>query len=179
MEELVQLHDKKFKLFLSEQQISEKVKELAAQIDKDFAGENPVFLCILNGSFIFAADLLRFIRFHTEMQFVKLSSYSGLESTGVIKEAHWDSEKLKGRRVIIIEDIIDTGETLHYFVPRLKSLGVQDVSIVSFLVKRSSMKYDLKIDYFGYEISNEFVVGYGLDYDEMGRNLESIYQLAE
>ncbi len=179
MGELIQLHDKKFKLFLSEDQIRSKVKQLAAQIDEDFDGQNPVFLCILNGSFIFAADLLRFIRFHTEMQFVKLSSYDGLESTGEIKEEHWNSEKLIGRRVIIIEDIIDSGQTLNYFIPRLKSLGVHDVTIVSFLVKRAALKFDLEIKYFGYEISNEFVVGYGLDYNEMGRNLESIYQLAD
>ncbi len=175
----IKLHNKEFEEFISEDQIRSKVKELALQIEDRFRDKNPLFLCILNGSFIFAADLLRYIQFDTEVQFVKLSSYQGLSSTGKVKESIWNKDLVKGRDLIIIEDIIDTGETLHYFIPQVNELGPISVNIVSFLVKPDAMKYPLDIQFSGIEIPNQFVVGYGLDYDELGRNLESIYKLVE
>lgn len=179
MQKIIKLHDLHFEPYLTKEMIMEKVQKMGAAIQKDFEGKQPVFLAILNGSFIFAADLARASEIDLETTFIKLSSYHGTASTGKVKEVIGLDVDLKDRHVVIVEDIIDSGQTLHEFIPRLKAMGTASVSLAVLLLKPEAVKYDFDIAYLGFEIPNKFVVGYGLDYNGLGRNLEEIYQLVE
>jgi hypoxanthine phosphoribosyltransferase len=176
----VTLHDKSFDSYLSEQTILDRVRELAEQISRDYAGKRPpLFIGILNGAFMFASDLFKHLSIDAEISFIKLASYSGTKSTGKVITAIGLDQDLIGRDVIIIEDIVDTGKTLHEFLPKLQHSQPASMRIATLLHKPEATLFDLNLDYVGFSIPNKFVVGYGLDYDGLGRNLREIYQLAE
>jgi hypoxanthine phosphoribosyltransferase len=175
----IQVHDKNFVPYLTAQAIAEKVSQLALQISKDYAGKRPLFLAVLNGSFLFAADLFRNLTIEAEISFIKLASYKGTTSTGNVITAIGLEESLHERHIILLEDIIDTGKTLHGFIPQLEHQGPASIRIAALLTKPEALQYPVHADYIGFEIPNKFVVGYGLDYDGLGRNIPEIYQLAE
>lgn len=177
MKRKVRLHDKDFVLYIGKKEIDSINKQLAAQINKDYQGKRPIVLSILNGSFIFAADLVRYFDFPVKMEFVRYSSYEGTESTGVIKQILGLKSDIKDQDLLIIEDIVDTGTTLSKALEELRSHGPSSVRVVSLLLKPDALRYVIPIDYVGKEIPNDFVVGYGLDYDELGRDLPAIYRL--
>jgi len=173
----IKVKDKEFKLSISAEQIAEAVERLAADINRDLKDKNPLFLVVLNGAFIFAADLYRKITIESEISFVKLASYSGTSSTSDVKELIGLNERLRGRTVVILEDIIDTGTTMQYLINKLLYLGVADVKLAALLFKPNAFRESFRIDYLGLEIPNEFIVGYGLDYDGFGRNYADIYKI--
>lgn len=173
----IQVLDKTFVPYLSEAAIQEKITELAAQLNKDYAGKRPIFLSILNGSFLFTADLFKQITIEAEVSFIKLASYKGTSSTGNVITAIGLDTNVKDRHIIILEDIIDTGKTLHHYLPQLDNMQPASVKIAVLLDKKEALQYPVKIDYACFEIPNKFVVGYGLDYDGLGRNSKDIYQL--
>lgn len=174
---LVQVKDKTFRPFISSDKLQHRIAELGAAISKEYAGLHPLFIGILNGSFIFAADLFRSITIDAEISFIKLASYQGTTSTGKVVTAIGLDETLNGRHIIIVEDIVDTGNTMNAFLPELLDRRPASVKIAALLIKPASLMHDIKVDYHGFEISNEFVVGYGLDYDGYGRNLPELYQV--
>jgi len=174
---MVSIHDKTFGPFISRQEIDARVAALGAQISADYAGKRPLIIAILNGSFIFAADLFRALTIEAEISFIKLASYKGTSSTGHVVTAIGMEEKLNGRHVIILEDIIDTGKTLHSFLPEILHRGPESLKIATFLSKPDALTHEVRADYVGFEIPNNFVVGYGLDYDGLGRNLPELYTL--
>lgn len=173
----IQVLDKTFVPYLEEAAIQEKITELAAQLNKDYAGKRPLFLSILNGSFLFTADLFKQITIEAEVSFIKLASYKGTSSTGNVITAIGLDTNVKERHVIILEDIIDTGKTLHHYLPQLESMQPASIKIAVLLDKKEALQYPVTIDYACFEIPNKFVVGYGLDYDGLGRNSKAIYQL--
>ena len=173
----IRVKDKEFKLSISSAEIGKVVDNLASQLNRDLKDKNPLFLVVLNGAFIFAADLYRKITVPSEISFVKLASYSGTSSTSDVKELIGLNEKLKGRYVVILEDIIDTGTTMQYLINKLHYIGVEDVKLVALLFKPNAFRESFRIDYLGMEIPNDFIVGYGLDYDGFGRNYADIYKL--
>lgn len=175
--EKVKAGDLSFEIYLSEKEIVEKVVALGKQISVSYRDKNPLFIVVLNGAFIFAADLLRNVDFHCETSFVKLKSYKGLTSTGKSETILGLETSVTDRHVVIIEDIVDTGNTLFQFMKELKELHPASVSLASLLFKEEAFKFDYSIDYIGFTITDRFVIGYGLDYNDMGRNLKSIYQL--
>ena len=175
----VQVKDKQFALYISEEEILARVKELANRMNTDLAGKNPLFLVILNGSFVFAADLLRDITIPCEITFVRVASYEGVSSTGEVKQLLGLTQNIEGRTVIIVEDIIDTGFTMKELLRILKEKNPAEIHIASLLVKPDNLQVDLDIPYRCFDIANEFIVGYGLDYDHEGRNLRHIYQVVE
>ena len=179
MNTVVQVKDKKFALYISEEKIKERVKEVASQIDEDLRKKNPLFLVVLNGSFVFAADLLRNINFPCEITFVRMSSYEGDKSTGSVKQLIGLNEDVSGRTVVIVEDIIESGTTMKEMLRILGEKKPKDVFITSLFVKPGCLKVSLKIDYRCFDIENDFIVGYGLDYNQEGRNLPHIYQIIE
>jgi len=170
--------DKSFVSFLSAEMIAEKVAQIAEAIDKDYEGKRPLFLAVLNGSFIFAADLFKRITVEAEISFIKLASYKGTSSSGSIITAIGLEESIFERHIILLEDIIDTGKTFNSFIPQLMHQQPASVKIAALLSKPDALQYPVSIDYKGFEIPNKFVVGYGLDYDGLGRNYPEIYQLA-
>ena len=174
-----QAHELSFDLYLTEEQIMQRVEALGKQITKDYAQKKPVFLSILNGAFIFMADLARCVDLPCETTFIKLSSYDGVKSTGNISTLIGMDIDLAGRDVIVVEDIIDTGNTLHQFLIELEKAKPSSVRLASLLVKPDALQHDLEVHYRGFDIPNKFVIGYGLDYNGEGRNLRSIYKLAE
>lgn len=173
----LQLHDLSFVPFISRKEIQQRIHALAAQINTDYAGKNPLVIGVLNGSFIFVADLLRELTIHAEVSFVKLSSYEGTATTGNVTTAIGLKENLHGRHVIVAEDIIDTGKTLSSFLPELYKQQPATVKIATFLTKPAARRYDVQADYTAFEIEDRFVVGYGLDYNGLGRNLPELYVL--
>lgn len=173
----IRVLDKTFKEYISEKEISERVNELAEKINSDFAGKEVVFLGILNGSFLFAADLFKRIDLKAKISFVKLASYEGTKSSGTIKELIGWNEDIKNKYIIVIEDIVDTGNTLERIVDELVIRKVNGIKIATLLLKPKAYTKDIPIDYVGFEIPNDFVIGYGLDYGGYGRNLPSIYAL--
>lgn len=173
----ITLKDKSFVPYITADKISESVKNVAQKINADLATENPLFLVVLNGSFMFAADLLKEITFPCEISFIKLASYHGTSSTGTVTEMIGLTEEIKGRTVVVIEDIVDTGVTIEKLFTVLNKKEVKQIKIASFLLKPEAYKKEAKIDYVGIEIPNDFVVGYGLDYDGLGRNMKEIYVL--
>ncbi len=176
---VIQVRDKKFQPYIKAPQIQEQIGKLASQMNIDYAGKNPLFIAILNGSFMFAADLFKEINMEAEICFIKLASYKGTKSTGNVITSIGLDENLKGRHVIIIEDIVDTGKTLHEFLPQLLNQQPASLKIAALLHKPEALTYPLTIDYLGFSVPNKFLLGYGLDYDGLGRNLKEIYQLVE
>ncbi len=175
----ITVHDKQFEPWMSANQLAERIAQMAEQINIDYENKKPLFIAILNGSFIFAADLFKQINIEAEICFIKLVSYKGTKSTGNVITSIGLDESLKDRHVVIIEDIIDTGKTLHEFLPQLYNQQPATVNICSLLHKPDAIKFPLTIKYLGFAIENKFVLGYGLDYDGLGRNLPEIYKLVE
>jgi len=174
---VIKVHDKVFETFLSEETIQKRVKELAAAINNDYKGKRPLFIAILNGAFMFASDLFKNLDIDAEICFIKLISYQGTKSTGRIVTSIGLMEDVHGKDVVLIEDIVDTGKTLNDFLPNLKHQQPASLKIAALLHKPTATEYPLTIDYLAFSIPNKFVVGYGLDYDGLGRNLKEIYQL--
>lgn len=177
--ETVQIKDKRFGVYITSKQIQERVNEIAQAINKDYAGKNPIIIGVLNGSFIFCADLFREIEVPAEVSFIRMASYEGTTSSGEVKQILGLSDNVFKREIIIVEDIIDSGLTMKNILNHFKERGAKSVEVASLLVKPGSMKNKVEIKYCGFEIPDAFVVGYGLDYDKQGRNLKDIYQLKE
>lgn len=175
----VTLKDRTFSLSMTAAEIQNAVAILADQLNRDMQGSTPLFLVILNGSFMFAADLMKRITLPCEVSFVKLASYSGNQSTGAVKKLIGLNEDMKGRDVVILEDIIDSGITMDHLLEQLKDQAPASVRIVTFLFKPNAFQKSFPIDYVGISIPNDFIVGYGLDYDGLGRNLPDIYKIVE
>ncbi|MVT10804.1 hypoxanthine phosphoribosyltransferase [Chitinophaga tropicalis] len=176
---VIQVHDKKFQPYIGEQQLQERIREISAALSNDLKGKKPLFIAILNGSFMFAADVFKNLTIEAEISFIKLVSYKGTKSTGNVVTSIGLDEDLYGRTVVILEDIVDTGKTLSQFLPQLEHQQPEKLLIASLLTKPEAMKYPIKIDYLGFSVPNKFLLGYGLDYDGLGRNLPEIYQLVE
>jgi len=169
--------DKEFELFLSQEEIEEAISKVAANINKDLDGKNPLFVCVLNGSFMFASELMKRITIPTEMTFVKMSSYSGTKSSGTVKEVYGLEEDIKDRTVVIVEDIVDTGHTMRQMIEQLKNKNPKEIIISTLLLKPDALINDVPLDYVALEIPNDFIIGYGLDYDGYGRNYPDIYKI--
>ena len=174
---VVKIQDKLFETSISEAEIKQRVKAVAEQINRDMAGKNPLLLAVLNGAFVFAADLMRELTIPCEISFVKLASYQGTTSTGKVKEVIGINENLAGRTVIIVEDIVESGATMKQMIESLGTRNPASVHICTLLLKPDRLKVDLDIDYAAFRIPNDFIVGYGLDYDQQGRQLPDIYTL--
>ena len=176
----IEVNGRVFDEYVSAQKIAECVKKVAERINTDYAGKKPLFICVLNGAFMYASDLFKQIELPTEITFVRLKSYEGTATTGDVKILNPLTVDVKDRDVIVIEDIVDTGLTMHGFVKYLKEQGTNSVEITSFLFKPEALRYaDAEPKYIGLEIPTKFVLGYGLDYDEMGRNLPALYVLRD
>ena len=174
---LIQVNDKKFQPYISAAEIQQRIKALADDINKEYAGRRPIFIAILNGSFMFASDLFKEISIDAEICFIKLASYKGTRSTGNVITSIGLDEPLKDRHVIIIEDIVDTGNTLHKFLPQLYNQQPASLKIAALLHKPEALEHPITIDFLGFSVPNKFLLGFGLDYDGLGRNLAEIYQL--
>jgi hypoxanthine phosphoribosyltransferase len=172
----MKIKDLEFKKFIPADRIDKKITALARRIDKDYENRIPVFLSILNGSFMFAADLMKQITIPCRISFVKVSSYSGTTSTGQIKTLIGHEESLFGLDIIIIEDIVDSGLTLQKIMEDLKGLGAKSVEAITLLRKQEAREKNINVKYIGFELDSEFVLGYGLDYDGLGRNLPDLYK---
>lgn len=177
--ELIQVHDKKFEPYLSATQIDAEVKRVAGEINKDYQDKKPLFIAILNGSFMFASDLFKEIEIDAEICFIKLASYKGIKSSGQVITAIGLDVDLVGREIIVLEDIVDTGNTLSQFLPQIYNHQPSSLKIAALLHKPDALIHPIKIDYLGFNVPNKFLLGYGLDYDGLGRNLREIYQLVE
>ena len=175
----MKIKDLSFREFISAEKIQETVASLAATINEDYAGRTPVFLPILNGSFMFASDLVKEIKIPCRISFVKVSSYQGTQSSGQLKTLIGHEESLFNQDIIIIEDIVDSGLTLQKIIEELRSLGTRSVEAVSLLRKTPAREKNIDVKYVGFDIDMEFVLGYGLDYDGLGRNFGKIYKLDE
>lgn len=176
---IVKVKDKTFRTFIPEAEVLQRVKAVADKLNEDMKDKNPLFLAVLNGSFMFAADLMRMITIPCEISFVKLASYQGTTSSGKIKEVIGINEELKGRTVVIVEDIVDTGFTMKRMLDQLGTRDPESLHICTLLVKPGKLQVPLNIEYAAMEIPNDFIVGYGLDYDQQGRNLRDIYTIVE
>lgn len=179
MSESIRVHDKHFVPYITEQEIDAQIKKLAGEIGRDYAGKKPLFIAILNGAFMFASDLFKHLDIEAEICFIKLASYKGTKSTGKVITAIGLDEELYDRDVVILEDIVDTGKTLNEFLPQLNHHHPKSLKIAALLQKPDALEHDIKVDYSGFTIPNKFVLGYGLDYDGLGRNIPAIYQLVE
>lgn len=172
----VKIHDKEFELFISHEKIQSVIEEMAEKMNSELAGKDPLFLCILNGSFMFAAELFKRIDFvETEISFVKLASYQGDQTTGKVKQLIGLNENIEGRTVVVLEDIVDTGITIENIQQQLAGLNPKEVLVATMLLKPDALQREVDLKYVGMEIPNDFIVGYGLDYDGQGRNLIDIY----
>lgn len=179
MQPIIEANGLQFQPMISEAAIQEKVQEMGKQISADYKDLKPLLIGILNGAFIFAADLMRAIEIDCEISFVKLASYKGLESTGKVSTMIGLEVDVKDRHIILVEDIVDSGKTLSTFIPTLKEAGPASVALAALLVKPESIQHELEINYSGFEIPPAFVIGYGLDFNGLARNLKGIYQLKE
>jgi hypoxanthine phosphoribosyltransferase len=175
----VQVRELVFEKFIGREEIEAAVQRVADGINRDYSGKNPLLLAILNGAFIFASDLMRKITIPCEISFVKYASYSGTLTTSKVKELIGVNEELEGRHVIVVEDIVDTGITMHKLLNDIREKNPLDVRVACFCFKAEAFQKDFKIDYLGMEISNDFIVGYGLDYDGHGRNFPEIYKVVK
>ncbi|NML37132.1 hypoxanthine phosphoribosyltransferase [Chitinophaga sp. G-6-1-13] len=176
---VIQVHDKKFQPYIGATELQQRIKEIAADMSRDLKDERPLFIAILNGSFMFAGDVFKYLNIPAEISFIKLASYKGTKSTGNVVQAIGLDEDLFGRTVVILEDIVDTGKTLSQFLPQLEHQQPKKLLVASLLTKPEAMVHPIKIDYLGFSVPNKFLLGYGLDYDGLGRNLPEIYQLVE
>ncbi len=178
--ETVNCNGEVFEVFISKEQIEARISLLGSQLDKDFEGKKPIFIGILNGAFIFLSDLMRSVTIECEVDFLKLSSYGDEKvSSGEVTELKEIDAKILGRHIILVEDIVDTGLSMKYMVNRIKMYEPASVSVITLLHKKDATKHDVQIDYVGFEIPTKFVLGYGLDYAQEGRNLAQIYALSE
>lgn len=174
----IQLHDLLFTALFSEKKVQERVQELGFVITQEYHDKQPLFISILSGAFVFAADLMRAFDGNCEVGFVKLASYSGTQSSGSVQTVMGLENDLRDRHIIVVEDIVDSGRTLHFFLEHLRAQNPASICTVAFLRKPEAVEFPVQVDHVGFEIENRFVVGYGLDYDGLGRNLPGIYQLA-
>lgn len=177
--QIITVNDKQFKPFLSADKIKEQIQRLGAEINKDYATKRPLFIAILNGAFMFASDLFKELTIDAEICFIKLASYKGTKSTGNVITSIGLDESLKGRHVIVLEDIVDTGKTLHEFLPQLFDQQPASLKITALLHKPDALQHKITIDYLGFSVPDKFLLGYGLDFDGLARNLGEIYQLVE
>ena len=176
---IVTVHDKHFAPFISEEEIAKQVHRIALEMNQDLAHKDPIFLGILNGAFMFASDLYKLLSFPCQITFLKLASYSGTQSTGKVKQLIGINMELKNRVVVVLEDIVDTGVTLETILMQLSGFQPAEIRVATLLHKPEATIREVKLDYVGLEIPNDFIVGYGLDYDGYGRNLKEIYQLVK
>lgn len=175
----IQVKDKTFRISIPADKIQQQVDRIAAEVIRDLDGCEPVFLCVLNGSFMFAADLLKRVTIPAEVHFIKVSSYEGVSSTGKIREVIGLKASLTGRHVVIIEDIVDTGLTMSHLLETLKQQNPASLRVCTLLSKPEKLQVPLQLDYVALQIPNDFIVGYGLDYDDFGRNLPDIYTVVD
>ena len=175
----IQVKDREFEVFLKEEDIQKEIKRVASEINRDYAGKEPLFLCILNGSFMFAADLLKDVSIPCNVSFVKVSSYQGTDTTGKVKELMGLQEDVEGRHIIIVEDIVDTGYTMRDVLDSLAEKKAASVQVCALLCKPDKLKVDINLKYLAMNIPNGFIVGYGLDYDGFGRNSRDIYKIVK
>lgn len=173
--DVIQVKDKTFKLSIPSAKIQEQVSRVAAELVRDLDGRNPIFLCVLNGSFMFASDLLKQVNIPAEIHFVKVSSYQGTSSTGAVKQLIGLTKDITDRVIVIVEDIVDTGITMKQMLETLQQKNPAEIRICTLLAKPEKLQVPLKLDYVALEIPNDFIVGYGLDYDDYGRNWADIY----
>ena len=172
---IIQIKDKKFSLSIPETEIQEAVRQVGEAINRDMVDKDPLFICVLNGAFMFAGDLMKTVKIPCEITFIKLSSYDGLYTTGTVKEIIGLNESVVGRNVVVVEDIVDTGITMERILGSLRAKGAREIRIATFLQKPDALQRDITVDYIAMKIPNDFIVGYGLDYDGYGRNLKDIY----
>ena len=175
----IKIKDKSFRVSIPETEIKTRVKALAEQMSKDLEGKNPIFLAVLNGAFIFAADLMREMTIPCEISFVKLASYQGTTSTGKVKEVFGINEDLSGRTVVIVEDIVESGQTMKQMIESLGTRNPASVQICTLFFKPEKLKEELTLDYVAFRIPDDFILGYGLDYDGLGRELKDVYTIVE
>ncbi len=175
----IRIKDKDFRISIPAEEIQKRVKEVAEQINRDMADKNPLLIAVLNGAFMFAADLMRNLTIPCEISFVKLASYQGTTSTGTVKEVFGINEDLNGRTVIIVEDIVDTGLTIKRMVETLGTRNPESIHVCTLLLKPENVREDIDVEYVAFEIPNDFILGYGLDYDQQARNLPDIYTIVK
>ncbi len=173
------INGKEFEVFIHQQDIRDQIVRMANQVNRDYEGKTPLFLVILNGAFIFAADFIREVNIPSEITFMRLASYKKMKSTGKVKKLLGLVDDIVGRHIVILEDIVDTGHTLSNILEEFEGLGVASIEIAALLYKEMSVKKDIKPRYVGFRIPDRFVAGYGLDYDGFGRNLKDIYQVCD
>ncbi len=176
---MIQVHDKQFDVFIDQETLEKRIAALAGQMNQDYQGQRPLLIAVLNGSFLFVAELMKNITIDCEITFIRVSSYEGTGTTGKVKQILGLSEEIKGRDVIIIEDIVDTGHTMAELLGQITAQKPRSIEIATMLHKPEATRIPVTLKYVGFAIENKFVLGYGLDYDGLGRNLPCIYQLAE
>ena len=179
MNQLIIVNGKAFRTFISHDSILARVREMCAELRKRYQGKNPLFIGLLNGSFMFAADVMKYIEMDAEINFVRLASYRGMESSGEVQLNMGFETSIADRDIVILEDIIDSGRTLDYFLKLVQQERPRSVAIATLLLKPAAVQTSVSADIVGFEIPNKFVVGYGMDYDGLGRNLRDIWQLAD
>lgn len=179
MADKITLNDKVFRVMISAEQIDAAVDRVAASLNERYAGRTPIFLGVLSGSFLFLSDLVRKTTFNSQLSFVKISSYEGTESTGKVKQQLGVDFDIEGRDIIIVEDIIETGHSMNYLLDHLRRRNPASIAICTLFFKPDKFLYEYKVDYVALSIGNEFIVGYGLDYNQLGRNLKDIYVIDE
>jgi len=177
MTKTIKIKDKVFELFLAEEIINSAIKEMAEKMNKDLEGKDPLFICVLNGSFMFAAELMKNVTVPSEITFVRMASYRGTTSSGILKEIYGLEEEITGRTVVIVEDIVDTGTTMTLVIDQLMHDNPKEIKVATLLLKPDALKQKVQLDYVALEIPNDFIIGYGLDYDGYGRNLGDIYRI--
>jgi len=176
MPQTITLSDRSFRLYITESEIQQAIKEIAEQINVDYKDKTPLIIPVLNGSFMFASDLVKQLNCQCEISFIKASSYQGTSSSGDLQTLIGINENISGRDIILLEDIVDTGHTLSKIIPTIKELNPASIRVATLLFKPAALKAEIETDYIGIEIANKFIVGYGLDYNGLGRNLKEIYQ---
>ena len=179
MENKIKLQDKTFRVLISAEEIDKAGSRVADQLNERYQGRTPIFLGVLSGSFLFLADLVRKVNFESQLAFVKISSYDGTESTGNVKQQFGVDFDIEGRDIIIVEDIVETGHSMNYLLDHLRKKNPASISICTLFFKPEKFLYEYDIDYTALSIGNEFIVGYGLDYNQLGRNLKDIYVIDE
>lgn len=173
----IQLHDLKFTPYILRTEIMSRIQELAIQINDDYENKKPIFISVLNGSFMFTSDLIKQIDVQSEIKFIQVSSYDGLSSTGKINGNLDFGKWLADRHIVFLEDIVDTGNTMSHLIEKVKEYDPASVEIATLFFKRNCLEYQIDLKYVGFEIQDEFIVGYGLDYDGLGRNYQDVYKL--
>lgn len=175
----IEINKKVFQLFIPDTKIELIVDGIAEKINRDLTGKTPLFICLLNGAFMFCSDLMKRIEIECNITFVKLNSYNGLHTSGKVNQTIGLTESVEGRTVVVVEDIVDSGTTLHHFLNVLKEQNPAEIKVASMFLKPDACRHEIKIDYLGMEIPNDFVVGYGLDYNGLGRNYRDLYKLKQ